>query len=243
MIMNEQGITVSQETVRHVYHKEFMPGIYRWGMFTDILGAVLSWAPIFVLSFVFGITPSITMILPAAFARAMTGLFINWFVEPFTFYPIIGLPGLFMTMLSGNTSNLRLPALASAQQGAGVEPGTEQGNLIAVIGIATSVVISTAMITVAAVGGGAVIGLLPEKFLEVLNYLLPALFGAIFAQFALKNWKLGGIALGFAVLGNLISKLPVFASIGGISVVFKFAGPIVATMLVARLLEGGKKEQ
>lgn len=240
--MDEQRTAVSSETVKNIYNKEFMPGIYRWGMFTDILGAALSWAPIFVLSFIFGITPSFSMILPAAFARAMTGLFINWFVEPFTFYPIIGLPGLFMTMLSGNTSNLRLPALASAQQGAGVEPGTEEGNLIAIIGIAVSVVISTAMITFAAVGGASVMTVLPEKAISVLNYLLPALFGAIFAQFAMKNWKLGGIALILAVSGNLISKLPAVTAIGGISIIFKFVGPIFGTMLIARVLEGKTKE-
>lgn len=236
--MNEKGLPVSGDTVKNIYENEFMPGIYRWGMVTDVLGVALSWAPIFVLSFIFGITPSFTMILPAAFARAMTGLFINWFVEPFTFYPIIGLPGLFMTMLSGNTSNLRLPALASAQQGAGVEPGTEQGNLIAIIGIAVSVVISTALITVAAVGGASVMTLLPDKVISVLNYLLPALFGAIFAQFALKNRKLGCVALCLAVVGNLLSKLPVITAIGGISIIFKFVGPIFGTMLIARAIEG-----
>ena len=54
--MDEQRTAVSSETVKNIYNKEFMPGIYRWGMFTDILGAALSWAPIFVLSFIFGIS-------------------------------------------------------------------------------------------------------------------------------------------------------------------------------------------
>lgn len=132
------------------------------------------------------------MIIPAAFARAMTDLFINWFVEPFTFYPIIGLPGLFMAMLSDNTSNLRLPALASAQQGAGVEPGTEQGHLIAIIGIAVSVVISTVMISVAAIGGASVMTLLPDEVISVLNFLLPSLFGAIFGTMLIARVLEGG---------------------------------------------------
>lgn len=236
--MEERNTALTPAQVTEIYQNEYMPGIYLWGMFTDILGAALSFGPIFVLSFIFGITPSFTMIISAAFARAMTGLFINWFVEPFTFYPIMGLPGLFMTMLSGNTSNLRLPALASAQQGAGVEPGTEQGNLIAIIGIAVSVVISTVMIAIAAIGGTSLMTMLPDKAIAVLNYLLPALFGAIFAQFAVKNWKLGGIALCLAVIGNLISKLPAIASIGGVPIIFKFVGPIFGTMLIARILEG-----
>lgn len=83
---------------------------------------------------------------------------------------------------------------------------------------------------------------LPEKAISVLNYLLPALFGAIFAQFAMKNWKLGGIALVLAVIGNLVSKLPAVTAIGGISIIFKFVGPIFGTMLIARVLDGKTQE-
>ena len=113
---NEFG-AMTQEQITETYNKEFMPGMYRWGIFTDILGAALSFGPAIVLAVVFDLMPSISLIISASVARALTGLFINWFVEPFAFYPIMGLPGLFMTMLSGNTSNLRLPALVAAQQG------------------------------------------------------------------------------------------------------------------------------
>lgn len=241
--MNETPVTMSSEQVTEVYQKEYMPGIYRWGMITDILGAALSFGPIFVLTFIFGITPSFSMIISATAARAMTGLFINWFVEPFTFYPIMGLPGLFMTMLSGNTSNLRLPALAAAQQGAGVEQGTEQGNLIAIIGIAVSVVISTAFIAIAALGGTSVMTLLPEKVVSILNYLLPALFGAIFAQYAVKNMKLGAIAFTLAVVSNLVAKMTVITSIKGASMIITFVVPIFGSMLIAKALESKKEEK
>lgn len=233
---NEFG-AMTQEQITETYNKEFMPGMYRWGIFTDILGAALSFGPAIVLAVVFDLMPSISLIISASVARALTGLFINWFVEPFAFYPIMGLPGLFMTMLSGNTSNLRLPALVAAQQGAGVEQGTEQGNIISIIGIAVSVVISTIFIAVAAFGGSSVMSILPDRVVNILNYLLPALFGAIFAQYAVKNPKLGAIAFALAAVSNLASKTPVVQAIKGASTIVVFVVPIFGTMLIAKLLE------
>ena len=240
--MRDEVGVMTQEQVTEVYQKEFMPGMYRWGMFTDILGAALSFGPALVLAFVFDLFPGFSIIIPAAAARAMTGLFINWFVEPFAFYPIMGLPGLFMTMLSGNTSNLRLPALVAAQQGAGVEQGTEQGNLISIIGIAVSVVISSAFIAIAAFGGSSIMSIMPDNVVNILNYLLPALFGAIFAQYAVKNPKLGAIAFTLAVVSNFASKTALVQSIKGISTIVGFVVPIFGSMLIAKMLEGKKKE-
>lgn len=232
---NEFG-TMTQEQITETYNKEFMPGMYRWGIFTDILGAALSFGPAIVLAVVYDLMPSISLIISASVARALTGLFINWFVEPFAFYPIMGLPGLFMTMLSGNTSNLRLPALVAAQQGAGVE----QGNIISIIGIAVSVVISTIFIAIAAFGGSSVMSILPDSVVNILNYLLPALFGAIFAQYAVKNPKLGAIAFALAAVSNLASKTPVVQAIKGASTIVVFVVPIFGTMLIAKLLESKK---
>ena len=59
--MEERNTALTPAQVTDIYQNEYMPGIYRWGMFTDILGAALSFGPIFVLSFIFGITPSFPM--------------------------------------------------------------------------------------------------------------------------------------------------------------------------------------
>ena len=107
-------------------------------------------------------------------------------------------------------SNLRLPALAAAQQGANVDAGTEKGNVIATIGIAVSNIVSLLLITGAVLGGSALLAKLPANVVTTLNYILPALFGGIFGQFFMKSRKLGVIAISLAVGLTILVNLHLF---------------------------------
>ena len=134
----EAAMTAGNRTSAAYYEKEYIPGIYKWGMITNTLGIILAFLPAMVISVVFGITPSFSMIVAGSTLQLMSGTLVSWLVDPIAMYPMLGMPGMFMSFLSGNISNLRLPALAAAQQGANVDAGTEKGNVIATIGIAVS---------------------------------------------------------------------------------------------------------
>ena len=59
-----------------------------------------------------------------------------WFVEPISYFPIVGVAGTYMAFVSGNISNLRIPCAMIAQKAAGVEPGTDRGSIVATLGMA-----------------------------------------------------------------------------------------------------------
>ena len=59
-----------------------------------------------------------------------------FFIEPISYYPVYGDAGNYMSMTTGNVSNLRLPCAAVAQAVAGVPEGTRKGAAIAAVGIA-----------------------------------------------------------------------------------------------------------
>ena len=101
-----------------------------------------------------------------------------YIVEPISYFPILGIPGTYLTFLSGNTSNMRVPCSSVAQEAAGVEMGTEEGSIISTIGIATSILVNVVILTVGAVAGSVILNILPAPVKEALNFLLPALFGA-----------------------------------------------------------------
>ncbi|MFQ8729689.1 MAG: hypothetical protein ACLSAC_03830 [Enterocloster bolteae] len=68
--------------------------------------------------------------------------------------PILGIPGTYLTFLSGNTSNMRVPCSSVAQEAAGVEMGTEEGSIISTIGIANvRSPVNVVILTVGAAGG------------------------------------------------------------------------------------------
>lgn len=207
---NETNTALSPERVTEIYNKEYIPGIYKWGIITNTLGIILAFLPVLVISVVFKVTPSISMIVAGSSLQLMSGTLVSWIVDPIAMYPMLGMPGMFMSFLSGNISNLRLPALAAAQQGANVEAGTEEGNVIATIGIAVSNIISLILITAAVLGGSALLAKLPEQVVTTLNYILPALFGGIFGQFFMKNKKLGVVAITLAVGLTILVNLHLF---------------------------------
>ena len=206
----EAAMTAGNRTSAAYYEKEYIPGIYKWGMITNTLGIILAFLPAMVISVIFGITPSFSMIVAGSTLQLMSGTLVSWLVDPIAMYPMLGMPGMFMSFLSGNISNLRLPALAAVQQGANVDAGTEKGNVIATIGIAVSNIVSLLLITGAVLGGSALLAKLPANVVTTLNYILPALFGGIFGQFFMKSRELGVIAISLAVGLTILVNLHLF---------------------------------
>jgi hypothetical protein len=140
-----------------------------------------------------------------------------WFIEPISYYPVVGPVGTYMAFVSDNISNMRIPCASMAQVSAGVEPGTNQGSIIATIGMGTSIIINVTILTVGVIGGQAILSALPESVTAALNYLLPALFGALFVQFGMKNIKLSGIVLVLACVLYVAINAGVFNFIPGAS--------------------------
>ena len=65
-----------------------------------------------------------------------------WFVEPISYFPIVGVAGTYMAFVSGNISNLRIPCAMIAQKAVGVEPETDRGSIVATLGMAVSIIVN-----------------------------------------------------------------------------------------------------
>ena len=82
---------------------------------------------------------------------------------------------------------MRVPCSSVAQEAAGVEMGSDKGSVVSTIGIAVSIIVNIVILTIGAIAGNAIIGMMPEGFKQALNFLLPALYGAVFGQFAITR--------------------------------------------------------
>jgi len=163
------------------YSGTYIPGIVKWGKITLLLGIFAGFLPALVMAFR-GYMPPVSAIIAGTLMQiSVSGAF--YIVEPISYFPILGIPGTYLTFLSGNTSNMRVPCSSVAQEAAGVEMGTEEGSIISTIGIATSILVNVVILTVGAVAGSVILNILPAPVKEALNFLLPALFGAVFGQF------------------------------------------------------------
>lgn len=124
---------------------------------------------------------------------------ISWIVQPIAYYPTMGAAGSYIGWLAGSCGDIRMPAATMAQKVAGVEPGTHEGDVVGTIGVSCSVLVSASLITIFVLLGTQIIPLLPEFITSSFSYILPALFGAIFADQARKNLKSGLLTLVFGV--------------------------------------------
>ena len=222
------------------YNLEYLPKMHRIGKVIGVLAVVASFMPALCLGVVYGLWPDWAALGTAALT-AVSSFGVLWFVEPLSYYPVVGPMGTYMAFVSGNISNMRIPCASMAQVSAGVEPGTNQGSIIATIGMGTSIIINVAILTVGVIGGQAILSALPESVTSALNYLLPALFGALFVQFGIKNLKLSGIVLALACVLYVAINAGVFNFIPGAS---NWLGTLVCVFgaIALNVVLNGKKE-
>ncbi|HID1128673.1 amidohydrolase family protein [Clostridioides difficile] len=167
--------------VKSIYNEEYLPFMIRYGRLTLSLGIIAALVPGIILSFGFGIMPPISALLASTMAIVSMSA-PNYIIEPVSYSPILGIPGTYMSFLSGNISNMRLPCSIAAQKAAEVESGTEEGSIISTIGIAVSILVNISILTIGVILGGSVLSKIPAEVIEKLNLILPALFGSVFGQ-------------------------------------------------------------
>lgn len=184
---------------KNFYDNEYLPKQHKIGKLTGWTGLVVCFAPALVLGFIYHLWPNPAALLTASIA-ALSSFLIIQIVEPISYYPLVGPVGTYMAFLSGNISNMRIPCASMAQISAGVEPGSQKGSIIAAIGMGVSIIINIAVLTLGVIAGSSILAMLPETVVSALNYVLPALFGALFMQFAVKQKKLSIIMLAISVV-------------------------------------------
>lgn len=210
---------------KEAYSVEYVQKMRRTGKIIGCLGIVFSFLPALILGLVYNTWPVWGALVPA-FVSTASVFGLLWVLEPIMYYPILGEIGTYMAFLSGNISNMRVPCATMAQVAAEVEPGTDEGTIVATLGMGVSVVINILVLTLGVILGSNVLAMLPASVVSSLNLILPALFGALFMQHAFAKRKLAcimcviALAYCFANKGGLLSWLPAASSWGTLLCVF-----------------------
>ncbi|MCI8649069.1 MAG: hypothetical protein HFG20_03030 [Anaerotruncus sp.] len=162
----------------------------RIGFWTLLLACAASFMPSVLLFLIHGVFP------PFEIALKAWGLIIVAYgafhvIEPISFYSVYGLTGTYISFLSGNNGNIRLPASSTAQDIIGVEPGSDQAEIVSTLAICGSVIVNLVILFVGVLFGTQIIAMIPPAIKDgMANYILPSLYGAIFAQSAIHHPKI-----------------------------------------------------
>ena len=112
-------------------------------------------------------------------------------IETITFVPMLGAGGSYLSFVTGNISNLKLPCALNALEQNEVSASSEEGEIISTIAIATSSIVTTVIIMLGVI---CIVPLTPILSAPVLEpafaQMLPALFGGLGVAFVSKNWKI-----------------------------------------------------
>ena len=112
-------------------------------------------------------------------------------IETITFVPMLGAGGRYLSFVTGNISNLKLPCAINALEQNGVSANSEEGELVSTIAIAVSSIVTTLVILIGVVCIVPLTPILEAPVLEpAFAQMLPALFGGLGVAFVSKNWKL-----------------------------------------------------
>ena len=112
-------------------------------------------------------------------------------IETVTFVPMLGAGGSYLSFVTGNISNLKLPCAINALEQNNVSANSEEGEVISTIAIATSSIVTTVIIIIGVI---LIVPLTPVLEAPVLEpafaQMLPALFGGLGVAFVSQNWKI-----------------------------------------------------
>ncbi|MEH7238238.1 small-conductance mechanosensitive channel [Bacillus sp. JJ1562] len=173
-----------------------------WGRLTIWAVIALSVIVPLYLSFVLGYHPGWSPIISGLAAYAAIIMFV-WVLEPISYYPVLGVSGTYQAFTIGNIGNMCLPCASVAQRVVGAEPGTKKGEITASLAIGTASIVNVIVVILTILGGSYILTILPESIINNLSLVLPAIFGGVIAQFAIKKPLFGVIGIAFGLFVNL----------------------------------------
>ena len=168
----------------------YMESVHRSGRIWGIVVAIVLLSFPLLLSAIFSTMPNLQVLAKGIIATAPMYWAVG-IIEILTYVPMLGAGGTYLSFVTGNISNLKLPCAIDAMERAGVKASDEEGEVISTIAIAVSSIVTTLIIVIGVV---CIVPLTPVLESPVLvpafDMILPALFGGLAVVFISKNLKL-----------------------------------------------------
>ena len=168
----------------------YIDSVHRDGRIWNICVMILLLAFPVAVAAIFGVLPDWNALLVGLVATAP----MYWAVgaiETVTYVPMLGAGGSYLSFVTGNISNLKLPCALNALEQNGVSANSEEGEIISTIAIATSSIVTTVIIIIGVILIAPLTPILQAPVLQpAFEQILPALFGGLGVAFVSKNWKI-----------------------------------------------------
>lgn len=123
-------------------------------------------------------------------------------VEVIFYTPMLGAGGTYLSFVTGNIVNLKLPCAISAMENADVKSNSEEGEVISTISIATSAIVTTIVLAIGIIAFAPFLETFTTSklLMPAFKQVIPALFGALGAGYFVKHWRISFVPIIFMLL-------------------------------------------
>ena len=172
--------------------KTYYDRVHTYGRISCLLSLVFFLCIPLAISLHFNVWPELSVI-----GKGLASLlifFVTGIVEVVAYSPMLGAGGTYLSFVSGNIMNLKMPCAINAMENAKVKANTEEGEVITTIAIAASTITTTIIIAVFVL----IFALNPsfstlmssETFAPAFQQVTYTIFGSLAASYFVKHWKI-----------------------------------------------------
>ena len=211
-------------------NSKYFDKVHTWGAVWNYAALAVMFVMPFGISIAFNAWPSLSVI-GKVLLTLVPLYWVTAIIEVVTYVPMLGAGGTYLSFVTGNISNLKLPCGLNAMENAKVRANTEDGEVITTIAIAVSSLTTTVIIAVGVLAFAPILPRITAEgsvFKAAFNNVLPALFGALGAGYFVKHWRL---AFAPVIVGVIVL---VFAPETGVGILMFIT--IVASLVGAALI-------
>ena len=183
------------EQEKELFFNEFNKGLHLIGKVMLILAVIMLMAVPFIVGAVNGVKPDMNAFVSGLLKIGI--IYIPTAIVEFLIYtPMLGVGGSYLSFLTGNLTNMKIPCAMNARDIAQTEVGTPENEIISTLSVAVSAIVTTLVIVVGVI---LLVPLQPvlqsETLLPAFNNVVPALFGALGLKYFIKSPKIAVIPL------------------------------------------------
>lgn len=214
-------------------HQDYYTSIHRLGRLSTIIAILLMFSvPLFTtLYYQAKLNPATIF---AAAAQLCIVFIPTQLTEVISFSPVLGAGGTYLSFITGNVMNMKLPAAASGHKLAGVEPHSDEGEVVSVLSIGMSSITTTVIIFL---GMFLLTPFLPYLENPVLqpgfNNIMPALLGTMLLPYLLKHTKYAVVPLVLALIAGIAVPSAKYGSYQGYLLLAIMIISVIATIQIS----------
>ena len=120
--------------------------------------------------------------------------FVTGIIEVVAYSPMLGAGGTYLSFVSGNIMNLKMPCAINAMENAKVKANSEEGEVITTIAICASIITTTIVIAIFviifALNPGFSELMSSDTFSPAFQQVTYTIFGSLAASYFVKHWKI-----------------------------------------------------